>query len=238
MPCARRARRASSANSAAARCDIPPGTAIIGNITLRLPCDRGAQQRADLHAKDLRPRQRQPDAAQAEERIALLDREARHRLVAAGIDGADGDRLARRPTPAPCGRRRYCVSSSGRPALPNRNSVRISPTPSQVAMSMRVDIGGIGDVDLHAHRRVPSSVAAGCGRIVLGTGAARAVSRRTARGSCSMSASVGPSTMPPCSASSSAMPSDPSPARRRGRPPSARRASAPAWRHGWPCCRR
>ena len=64
---------------------------------LEIAMRRGAQQRPDLHAKDLRTGQRQADAAQAEERIALFDGEARHRLVAAGIDGADGDGLAGGP---------------------------------------------------------------------------------------------------------------------------------------------
>ena len=41
---------------------------------LQIAVHRGAQQRPDLHAEDLGPRQRQPDAAQAEERVAFLDR--------------------------------------------------------------------------------------------------------------------------------------------------------------------
>ena len=103
---------------------------------LEIAVRRGAQQRADLHAEDIGPRQRQPDAAQAEERIALLDGEAGHRLVAAGIDGADGDRLAAGPFQhlAVGGVLRLLVGQAGR--LPNRNSVRIRPTPSQAAMSI------------------------------------------------------------------------------------------------------
>ena len=132
---------------------------------LEIAVHRGAQQRADLHAKNLRPRKRQADAAQAEERIAFLDGEARHRLVAAGIDGADRHRLARRPfehlavgailgllvgqplagtgTPCASGRRRR--SSRCRCGRRRR----------------------IGDVDQHA-TGTPSAVAAGFMIAVLG----------------------------------------------------------------------
>ena len=62
----------------------------------------GAGERAQLHPENLGPRQRQAKAAQAEEGVALaIDREARDRLVAAGIERAHDHRPARGPLDDP-----------------------------------------------------------------------------------------------------------------------------------------
>ena len=144
---------------------------------LQVAVRRGAQQRPDLHAEYLGARQRQPDAAQAEERVALLDREARHRLVAAGIDGADGDRLAARPLQhlAVGGVLRLLVGQARRLAEQELGAHQ----PDAVAGGNvdRIDVGRVGDIDLHADRR------AGLGRRrlkqeIVGAGAAYAVVMR------------------------------------------------------------
>ena len=57
----------------------------------------GAQQRPDLDAEDVGLGEAEPDAAHAEEWIALVNGEARHGLVAARIGGADRHRLGPRP---------------------------------------------------------------------------------------------------------------------------------------------
>ena len=73
----------------------PPAVATIGSMTFERRPTRGAQQRPDLRPEQLRPIEAQAQAAQAEERIGLgRQREARQRLVAADIEGADDARLA------------------------------------------------------------------------------------------------------------------------------------------------
>ena len=77
--------------------------------------------------------ERQPHAAQAEERVRLaLLGEARDRLVAARIERADGDGLARCPFGDPPIGAAW-RSSSGSAPVPNRSSVRTRPMPSQDA---------------------------------------------------------------------------------------------------------
>ena len=106
------------------------------------------------------------------------------RLVAAGIDGADRHRLAALPIRAPCDRRGTASPRpAGRSALPNRNSVRISPTPSQVAMSMPSTSAGSATLTMHAspacrRRSLPAGAdgsrpAPACGEGV-GVGSAKA----------------------------------------------------------------
>ena len=58
----------------------------------------GAGERPQLHAKNLRPQERQTNPAHSQKRIALaLERETCNRLVAAGVQGADGHGPALRP---------------------------------------------------------------------------------------------------------------------------------------------
>ena len=79
--------------------------------------------------------------------FVLLDGQALHRLVAAGIDGADRDRPAARPSRAPWRRRDTASPRRAASSPVKRNSVRIRPTPSQVATSMHVDLLRSRDVD-------------------------------------------------------------------------------------------
>ena len=59
---------------------------------------RGAGQRAKLHHENIRPRQTQPQAAHAEERVGLaVHCQSRHRLVAAGVERPDRDRALAGP---------------------------------------------------------------------------------------------------------------------------------------------
>ena len=144
------------------------GTAIIGNITFRLPCT-AALSSARICTRKI--------SGRASDR--RMPRKPRNGLPSSTVKPAPACRRRRRwcgsspacqrPIRAPCGRRGIASPRrAGRP-LPNRNSVRIRPTPSQLAMSMRSTSGGIGDVDQHAHRhavfvaagfRTPSSRAA------------------------------------------------------------------------------
>ena len=83
------------------------------------------------------------------------------RLVAAGIERADGHRLAARPFER-CGdrpRTALLVRQAGRPW--NRNSVRTRPMPSQIAGSSASSSRRVGDVDHAPRSRSPSAVTAG-----------------------------------------------------------------------------
>ena len=106
----------------------------MGNITFQRAMDSRTAERAELHAKHLRPREREADTAEAEKRIALtFDRQTGNLLVSACIQGPDRHRLILGPDENvsidPVLR-----SSSGRPwAASNRNSVRTRPMPSQIA---------------------------------------------------------------------------------------------------------
>ena len=71
---------------------ISRGTVTMGSMTLRRPARRRAGEGAKLDMEDIGPGQRQADAAQAQEGIALpFRRQSRDRLVAAGVERADGD---------------------------------------------------------------------------------------------------------------------------------------------------
>ena len=180
------------------------GTAIIGNITLRLPCT-AARSSARICTRNT--------SGRASDR--RMPRRPRNGLLSSTVKPAPACRrrhrrcgsspACRRPIRAPCGRR-DTASPRRAASLPNRNSVRIRPTPSQVAMSMRVDIGRIGDVDHARATGVPSAVTAGFAEIASACVAARRRRRCERRGTRSISAVEGASTMPPCSASSRAAP--------------------------------
>ena len=75
-----------------------PVVVTIGSMTLER-AERGrSRQRAQLDPEHVRMPQRQAHAAHAEEGVALAsDRVARDRLVAAGIQGSDGDGTPGRP---------------------------------------------------------------------------------------------------------------------------------------------
>ena len=63
---------------------------------------RRPTQRPKLRAKGIGLVEREADAAQPEERIGfVLERQSCDRLVRAGVEGADGDRFARRPLGEP-----------------------------------------------------------------------------------------------------------------------------------------
>ena len=203
---------------------------------LEIAVGRGAQQRPDLHPKNLRARQRQPDAAQAEERVALFDGEARHRLVAAGIDGADGDRLAAGPFQHLAVGRvlRLLVRQAGR--LAEQEFGAHQPDAVAGGDIDRIDIGGVGDIDLHADRRA----GVGGGRAqqeIVGAGAAGGVVMR----GIAEPLDVGGGRAEHDAAMLGVEQRDAVDLDRRARQdrrPSARRASGPAWRHGLRCCRR
>ena len=69
---------------------------------LERPRGGSAGEGPQLHAEDLRPGERQADAAQAEEGVRLLGREALDRLVAAGVERSNGHRPALRPIDDRC----------------------------------------------------------------------------------------------------------------------------------------
>ena len=74
------------------------GMVTIGTMISTRPIRGGAGERAQLRAEEWPVLQREPHAAQAEERVRLaVLGDTGNRLVAAGVEGADGDGPACRP---------------------------------------------------------------------------------------------------------------------------------------------
>ena len=137
-----------------------------GQHHLQGPAGRGAGERTELRHEDIGAGEREADAAQPQEGIALaLGRQPRDRLVAAGIEGADGDRPARRPVDEPgvdleLGLLRHAVAEAGRE---QEFRPRQADAVAMSAGSMPSTIPGSSTLMATAMRR-PARVTAGRGR--------------------------------------------------------------------------
>ena len=179
-------------------------------------------------------RQREANAAHAEKGIALtVRREARDRLVAAGIKGADGHRLAARPIQRGADRRRTAPLRPETGPRRGSNSVRTRPMPSQSLRSTVFSSSGPHvDVDRH---RAPSAFTAG---LPSNSRSAAPFAFRLARVLEAVRvAGAGSRTISPPLPSTSASPGEAAVLCGRGLRPSARPGRGPAWPHGWRGCR-
>ena len=125
----------------AARRAISPGTVTIGSMTLSVPRSAGASERAELRRGKRRaaPATGGCRAARGTD-STRVDGQARHRLVAAGVERADGDGPPAGPVERPWRRRDTASPRRAAPSPVNRNSVRTRPTPSQIATSSLVEL--------------------------------------------------------------------------------------------------
>ena len=131
-------------------------------------------------------------------------RKARHRLVAAGVDGADRHRLAAGPFQHLGGRPRYCVSSSGKRAC--RTGTRCASGRRRRRSRCRGASTSDGSAMLTSTRTgVPALSRRACRGSLRPCRAARRKSRKRCAKRSNSSAD-GPRTIPPCSASSRATP--------------------------------
>ena len=155
----RRPDRSSAASRRAAAAAISLGHRHHRQHDFQVAARRGAGERAKLDAKTSGRASDRRMPRRPRNGFCSSTRQALHRLVAAGIDGADRDRPARRPNRAPW-RRRGTASPRREASSPvKRNSVRISPTPSQVATSMHVELLRSRDVDHDADARAVGGAA-------------------------------------------------------------------------------
>ena len=111
------------------------------------------QQRAQLHAENVRPGQRQADAAQAEERVAFaVDCHALHRLVAACIQCADDDRAAPRPIDEAAVKRVLRRFVRQGCALKQKLGARQADAVTDRGIKAR-NVGKVRDVEMHGNGR-------------------------------------------------------------------------------------
>ena len=148
-------------------------------MTFEIAVDGGAEQRADLDAEDLGLRAATGGCrAGRGTDCVFLDREARHRLVAAGIDGADGHRL-----PAAHSQRRAVAAVLRllvRQARAFEQELGAHQADAVADGEVEpVELGRIGDVDQHAHRhavggrrRLADDAIRSLSRVALGGGPA------------------------------------------------------------------